>query len=261
MSKFSDFLKKSPMAVGGLVAAGIAFGAVGAWLMQKPTHEAPAAANASAATSAGRVADISPEAPLSAESQAGSAAPTVQEAPSTVMAAAESRPSDPPAAHGAPAIAVAPPADSAPPAAEKGVAHVTSVNGRVMVNRAAGYMPAKAGQALQPGDRVVVLEGGSVQYVYDDGCVRKIESTSLATVEDIKVPAPCAAAEPQVAAAPASTAPVAPVSPSAGTGGAVEGGATGSSSRGWYAVGAALAIAAPVVALASSNSTQTQLSP
>lgn len=150
---------------------------------------------------------------------------------------------------------------AAPAATGGGVAQVTSASGRVMINRGTEYVPAKPGMPLEPGDRVVVLEGGSVQYAYTDGCAQKVESASIATVQTVSAASPCAAQSQQVAKSSAPQAAAespAPQAPAAATGGTVAG--SGLSDR-WYGVISAVAVAAPAVVLATTDSNNEPLSP
>ena len=57
-----------------------------------------------------------------------------------------------------------------------------SVQGSVLVNKGAGYGPAKGSSELKPGDTVMAKAGGSAQISYDDGCVVEVKVGQVVTV-------------------------------------------------------------------------------
>lgn len=57
-----------------------------------------------------------------------------------------------------------------------------SVQGSVLVNKGAGYSPAKGSSDLKPGDTVMAKAGGSAQISYDDGCVVQVKVGQVVTV-------------------------------------------------------------------------------
>lgn len=59
------------------------------------------------------------------------------------------------------------------------LAMLSNVDGKILVNKGKGFISAKSGMALQPGDRVVALDGSRAAVVYPDGCVTKLGENSL----------------------------------------------------------------------------------
>jgi hypothetical protein len=76
--------------------------------------------------------------------------------------------------------------------AATGVAHVDSIQGKVLVNRGAGFVPAGEITSLNPGDKVFVGKDASAKLSYAGGCGVMIASSTIVTVQEI---APCAAGE------------------------------------------------------------------
>jgi hypothetical protein len=64
------------------------------------------------------------------------------------------------------------------------VATLTSQEGTVLVNQGEEFVTASDAQSLQPGDRVMVMEGGAAQISFGDGCVLPLVAGSLAVVPD-----------------------------------------------------------------------------
>jgi hypothetical protein len=62
------------------------------------------------------------------------------------------------------------------------VATLSAQQGTVLVNQGEEFVTAVESQALQPGDRVMVMEGGSAQISFTDGCQLALESGSLVVV-------------------------------------------------------------------------------
>lgn len=56
-----------------------------------------------------------------------------------------------------------------PAAAEQIVLRVEQ--GQVMTSQGGEFVPAQTGTVLQPGDRIMVTEGGGASVFYDDACV------------------------------------------------------------------------------------------
>lgn len=84
---------------------------------------------------------------------------------------------------------VAAPAFAADPAAT-----LTAQQGTVLVNQGDEFITATEAQALQAGDRVMVMEGGSAEITFTDGCVLPLVSGSLVDVPEISTCAGAVAA-------------------------------------------------------------------
>jgi hypothetical protein len=63
------------------------------------------------------------------------------------------------------------------------VASLGPVNGKVMVNKGKGFVAARQGTALAPGDRLISLNGASTVIVYPDGCAAEMRENSLLAVD------------------------------------------------------------------------------
>jgi len=63
------------------------------------------------------------------------------------------------------------------------LAMLSNVDGKILVNKGKGFISAKSGMALQPGDRVVALDGARAAVVYPDGCVTKLGENSLLALD------------------------------------------------------------------------------
>jgi len=59
---------------------------------------------------------------------------------------------------------------------------VAQAAGKVMVDSGKGFVPAKAGVALQDGDRVVALKASSATINFAQGCVLPLAENNLVTV-------------------------------------------------------------------------------
>lgn len=62
------------------------------------------------------------------------------------------------------------------------VATLSSQKGTVLVNQGEEFVTATDVQSLQPGDRVMVMEGGEAQISFADGCSMPLAAGSLAVV-------------------------------------------------------------------------------
>ncbi|KFN51403.1 hypothetical protein [Arenimonas composti] len=71
------------------------------------------------------------------------------------------------------------------------VATLSAQDGVVMVNAGDEFVTAADGQALQPGERVLVMEGGTAQLTFADGCPLVVEAGSMVVVPEMS---PCAGA-------------------------------------------------------------------
>lgn len=67
-------------------------------------------------------------------------------------------------------------------AADDSVAVLSAQTGTVLVNQGEEFITADEAQPLMAGDRVMVMEGGSAQLTFLDGCVLAVESGSLLDV-------------------------------------------------------------------------------
>jgi hypothetical protein len=61
-------------------------------------------------------------------------------------------------------------------------ATVTTVSGKVSINRGDGFVQISSGTAAKPGDRVMAGLAGMAEIVYDDGCRQKVEPGSVVAV-------------------------------------------------------------------------------
>lgn len=62
------------------------------------------------------------------------------------------------------------------------VGSLSTQEGTVLVNQGEEFVTASEAQALNPGDRVMVMEGGSAAVTFADGCVLPLEAGSLVVV-------------------------------------------------------------------------------
>ena len=93
---------------------------------------------------------------------------------------------------------------------------LSHVQSPVMVNQGDAYVPAERGMQLNPGDQLLVLQGGEAHVNYASGC-----QVTLAGNELLRIAAEDACSAPSVAAVNAQ------VSPQAGGGGSTGSGAGG----------------------------------
>lgn len=129
--------------------------------------------------------------------------------------------------------------------AASSVATVDATNGKVLVNRATVYTPATKGMALQVGDRVVVLDGGSASLRFSGDCSRLLDKTSVYTVG---AESPCAPlASDRGLRSPVKATPAGAAGASAGAGA----GATAATYASWGLI--ALAAVTPIAILQNSN--------
>ncbi|TDG12869.1 hypothetical protein E2F43_15025 [Seongchinamella unica] len=61
---------------------------------------------------------------------------------------------------------------------------LTHVQAPVMVNQGENYVEATQSMLLYPGDRLMVMQGGSAQVQFANGCVQSIRSNEITTVGD-----------------------------------------------------------------------------
>lgn len=74
-------------------------------------------------------------------------------------------------------------AASAQTAAPLQVASLGPVTGKVMINKGKGFVAARPGTVLAPGDRLISLNGSTAAIVYPDGCVAELGENSLLAVD------------------------------------------------------------------------------
>ncbi|WP_295363582.1 hypothetical protein [Arenimonas sp.] len=67
-------------------------------------------------------------------------------------------------------------------AAAEPVATLSQAEGTVLVNQGEQFVTAAEGQALQAGDRVMLMEGARASLVFTDGCVLPLAEGSLLDV-------------------------------------------------------------------------------
>ena len=72
------------------------------------------------------------------------------------------------------------------------LATLSQQQGTVLVNQGEVFATAQEGQALQAGDRVLVMEGGEATLVFADGCALPVGPGSLLEVPAVS---PCASGE------------------------------------------------------------------
>jgi hypothetical protein len=63
------------------------------------------------------------------------------------------------------------------------IAALGDVQGKVLVNKGKGYVTAKPGMEIAPGDRVVALDNASAKIVYPDGCVTNLQENNILAVD------------------------------------------------------------------------------
>ena len=73
---------------------------------------------------------------------------------------------------------------AAPAFAAEPVATLSAQQGTVLVNPGDEFVTATESQALLAGDRVMVMEGGSAELTFTDGCVLPLVSGSLVDVPE-----------------------------------------------------------------------------
>lgn len=72
-----------------------------------------------------------------------------------------------------------------PASAAGSAATLSAQKGTVLVNQGDEFITAVVAQALQAGDRVMVMEGASAEITFADGCVLLLGSGSLMDVPEI----------------------------------------------------------------------------
>jgi hypothetical protein len=63
------------------------------------------------------------------------------------------------------------------------LASLAQINGKVLVDKGKGFVTAKSGMALGAKDRVITLNDSSAAVVYSNGCMNKLKSNSLLTLD------------------------------------------------------------------------------
>jgi len=64
------------------------------------------------------------------------------------------------------------------------VGSISNTQGSVMFSKGGQFLPADKGQALNAGDRVMVTDGGSAMFVFNDGCRMPIAGGTIVTIPD-----------------------------------------------------------------------------
>ncbi len=82
--------------------------------------------------------------------------------------------------------------------AAEGAATLSNQQGTVLVNQGEEFITATEAQVLKAGDRVLVMEGGSAEVIFNDGCVLPLASGSMAVVSDLSTCAGSVAAVEQI---------------------------------------------------------------
>lgn len=59
------------------------------------------------------------------------------------------------------------------------LASLDDVNGKVLVNKGKGFVSAKPGMEVRPGDRIVTLDNASAKVVFNSGCVTNLKENSV----------------------------------------------------------------------------------
>ncbi|KAA1188921.1 hypothetical protein F0M18_17105 [Pseudohalioglobus sediminis] len=59
---------------------------------------------------------------------------------------------------------------------------LSSMEGQVMVNQGQAYVAASESMLLYPGDRLMVMRGGSAQLQFANGCIQTLQGNEIATV-------------------------------------------------------------------------------
>ncbi len=107
------------------------------------------------------------------------------------------------------------------------IAKLTNLNGSVMVNDGVRYQPAKPGQTLPIGTKIMVPQGGKANLVFSNGCVKPIQQNSILTINSLNnVPSntkDCASSFVQERAYQVATTGNVPPPSAAGGGGAIGG--------------------------------------
>ena len=60
---------------------------------------------------------------------------------------------------------------------------LSTMEGQVMVNQGQSYVAATEGMFLYPGDRVMVMQGGSAQVQFANGCLTEIGTNEINTID------------------------------------------------------------------------------
>jgi len=62
-------------------------------------------------------------------------------------------------------------------------AALTNIQGQVFVNTGQGFKPAEPAMAVKPGDRIMTVQGGTVQIVYSASCTASVAADTVVIVE------------------------------------------------------------------------------
>ena len=116
---------------------------------------------------------------------------------------------------------------------------LSHVQSPVMVNQGDAYVPAERGMQLNPGDQLLVLQGGEAHVNYASGC-----KVTLAGNELLRIAAQDACSAPAVAAVNAQVSPNAGGGAATGGGAAASGAGAGAGLGGTIGLGVTLGVAA-----------------
>ena len=67
--------------------------------------------------------------------------------------------------------------------ADASMASLVSVSGKVLVDQGKGFVTAKPGMVLGEQDRIITLKDSAASVAFADGCVSKLKSNNLLTVD------------------------------------------------------------------------------
>ena len=65
-------------------------------------------------------------------------------------------------------------------------ATVTTVTGKVSINRGSGFAPISSETTANPGDRVMAGPSGSAEIIYENGCRERVEPGSVVRVAEAR---------------------------------------------------------------------------
>lgn len=63
------------------------------------------------------------------------------------------------------------------------LAALDDVSGKVLINKGKGFVSAKSGMEVRPGDRIIALDNASAKIVYNDGCATDLKENNLLAID------------------------------------------------------------------------------
>lgn len=63
------------------------------------------------------------------------------------------------------------------------IASLDDISGKILINKGKGFVSAKPGMEVRPGDRVIALDNASARIVYRNGCVTSLRENSLLAMD------------------------------------------------------------------------------